>query len=417
MKVLHLSTHDTFGGAAKAAYRLHRGLLGAGVDSGMQVAWRSSADETVRAMKDSRGLTRARRFIRRVRARWRLKLASRPAEAELFNPARTAFGAELLQELPPLDVIHLHWVAQLVDVPTVLPALAERGSIVWTLHDMNPLTGGCHYAGDCEGFLERCGRCPQLGSRRDNDLSRRVWRQKDRALSQIGDHRLHIVAPSEWMADLARRSSLMGRFDVTVIPNGVDTELFRPADPQAARQALGIPAEARVVLFTSHRLDNRRKGLSELIAALARIADIDNLTLLTLGEGRADLPPGVAWQHVGPFDDERDVAAVYTAADVLAVPSAEDNLPNTILEAQACGCPVVAFAAGGVGEAIEPGRTGLLAPAGDVPAFSDVLRELLLDDRRREEMSAACRKSAERRFSLQTVANRYTDLYQRLLDL
>jgi glycosyltransferase involved in cell wall biosynthesis len=382
----------------------------------MQVAWRGSDDDTVHAIEDARGITRVRRFVRRVRARWRLKLFPQPPEAELFNPARTSFGAELVQMLPSFDIAHLHWVAHLVDVEAVLPVLAERGPIVWTLHDMDPLTGGCHYAGGCERFADCCGRCPQLARPRENDLSRKVWRQKDRAFRRIGDDRLHVVAPSQWMADLARKSSLMGRFEVTVIPNGVDTAVFRPQDRATARRRLDLPPEAKIVLFVAHNLTNRRKGGATLMKALERPSDVPGLTLLTVGEGRLDPPPGVAHRHIAPVADEDAMADLYNAADVLAIASSEDNLPNTMLEAMACGLPVAAFDAGGVGETIDHGRTGMLAPAGDVDAFARIIGDLLGDDAKRQEMAAACRQLAERRFSLSAAAGAYVQMYRSLLE-
>ena len=417
MNIVHVSTHDTLGGAAMAAHRLHSALKRKGVGSRMQVAWRRSDDEAVSEMATLTGSARWWRVLRRMRAHGPLKLTRRvrPPDADLFSAARTQFGRDLLRAMPPCDVIHLHWVAELVDYGAFLPLAAAAAPLVWTLHDMNPFTGGCHYSGGCERFTERCGACPQLASRREGDLSRRIWRRKFDALSRVGAGRLRIVAPSQWMADLARRSSLLGGFDVTVIPNGVDTSVFAPLDRSAARRRLAIADDARVVLFVAHHLNDRRKGAALLMDALGRLSQAGAPTLLTVGQGECRPPRGVAHCHVAPVTDEAEMVRLYAAADVLAVPSAQDNLPNTIIEAMACGLPLVAFSVGGVADAVESGQTGLLVEGCDADRFAEALERLLGDDGLRGQMSAASRRQAMETFSLDVVAGRYLDLYEGMI--
>ncbi len=417
IRVVHLSTYDVLGGAGRAACRLHDGLRLAGASSRMIVAWKHGTDDSVLEIGPATGLTRWRRAARRrlIALPMRCYQRTRPVDCELFSTDRSAFGRELAGLVGECDIIHLHWVSELVDVGQFLPAAARLAPIVWTLHDMNPFTGGCHYSGGCGRFTGECGACPQLGSDRENDLSRRIWQRKAAAMSQVPADRLAVVAPSKWMTDLAGESSLMGRFERTIIPNGVDTDVFTPADKSAARRELQLPAGARIVLMIAHDLTNRRKGAGALMEALACIADQPDLLLMTVGLAEVTPPAGVAHRHVGQVAGEAEMARLYNAADVLAIPSAEDNLPNTMLEAMSCGLPVAGLAAGGVGEWIRPGSTGLLAEPGNAAHLGRNIAELLGDAVARRDMGANCRQISQREFSLAATAGAHLQLYRQLL--
>ena len=259
-----------------------------------------------------------------------------------------------------------------------------------------------------------CGRCPQLAGGADRDLSRRVWERRAAAFAKIPADRLTFVAPSRWLADEVRRSSLCGRFPTEVIPNPVDTDTFRPRDRAAAQDVLGVPADARVALFVADGLGNPRKGFDLLIGALEHLRDVPNLFLLALGGGSAAVPAGVPHRAVGSVADDRFLSFAYSAADVFVIPTRADNLPNTILESMACGTPCVGFAVGGVPDMIRPGETGLLAEPFDVGELADAVRTVLQDDDLRVRMSADCRRAAEAEYPLSVQAGRYVDLYRRV---
>ncbi|HZK82797.1 MAG TPA: hypothetical protein VFC46_17070, partial [Humisphaera sp.] len=232
MRVVHISTADWLGGAARAAYRLHAGLQrlsdgGTPVRSSMLVASRVTGDPSVLQFRPSGGMLTA--ALRRTR-RWRIdsQLAhasrSRPNGFEPFNGDRSAYQrGELIEALPGCDLVNLHWVSELIDYSTFLPQMCAKMPVVWTLHDMNVLTGGCHYDDGC-GLHERgCGSCPQLGSSKGSDLASHIWKRKRKLFASLPANRLHVVAPSRWLADAARSSPLLGRFNVMVIPYGLDT--------------------------------------------------------------------------------------------------------------------------------------------------------------------------------------------------
>ena len=418
MRIVHISTWDVVGGAALAAFRLHRGLAALGGQSCMYVERKTCADPSVTAFAAPMDLwSRARRrWRRRALARDAARYqGSRPAGGELFSDDRSLYGASVARQLPPCDAVNLHWVAGFVDPGSFFGNLAGGTAVVWTLHDMNPLTGGCHYDMGCGRFSERCGSCPQLGSERADDLSRQVWRRKSAAFRQLAPQGLHLVAPSRWMAAQCARSSLLGRFRVRVIPNGVDEELFAPRDRAASRSVLNIPQDARVLLFVAHSADSKRKGFQLLEGAWARLRTLDKLFILTAGARPAGLEDVLPHLHLGYVQNERMLSIAYSAADLLVIPSLQDNLPNTVLESLACGTPAVGFDVGGIPDMVRPGLTGWLAPAGDVEALCRTVTDALTHMPQRAAISANCRRVVLQEYTLAHQAQRYKELYEEIL--
>ncbi|MCU0490244.1 MAG: glycosyltransferase family 4 protein [Chloroflexaceae bacterium] len=416
MKVVHLNTFDSAGGAAIAAHRLHVGLQQQGVDSHMLVLDKHGDDPSVQRLSLNRAPWRSLSRRRQQASIARDAAAygqSRPTGYEIFSDDRTEYGPELVQQLHSCDIVHLHWVAHMLDYRSFFRTVPQRTPVVWTLHDMNPFTGGCHYDHGCGKFVSRCGACPQLGSTHHNDLSAQVWKRKQQALTQVDKRRLHLVAPSRWLATEVQHSSLLGHFPVTVIPNGVDTTIFRPHQQTVARAALDLPLDARIVLFAAESLENRRKGSQLLQAALNGLHN-ESLLLLTIGRGELRLHQGLAQVPMGFIRDARLFALVYAAADLFVIPSLQDNLPNTVVEALACGTPVLGFNTGGIPDMVRPGQTGELVPPGDVGALRACLAQLLNDMPKLAAMRSTCRQLAEQEYSLATQARRSMALYHSL---
>jgi glycosyltransferase involved in cell wall biosynthesis len=413
LSVTQISTTDVRGGAARAAHRLHSRLGQVGVRSQMLVAQRFGRDADVIEYNPFAPAPRwlGHAFFRLSR-RWH-----RPPVAKAgayFSPDWTLTGWRLLSQLPPSDVVNLHWVADLLDFRT-LPAFAARQPMVWTFHDMNAFTGGCHYSGVCERFMDRCGSCPQLvTTTHDEDMTRRVLQRKREVLARVPRSRLVVVSPSDWLAREARRSALFRDFDIRVIPNGIDVSEFRPMDRAEARRRLDLPPDARIVLFVADLVADRRKGLRLLLKAFQQITDIPGLLLVTLGRGNFE--GGAATRHLGSLQHSEELRAAYSAADAFAMPSLQDNLPNTILESMACGTAVVGFSAGGVHEAVGHGTSGLLAPTSDHAALAASLRRILENVTLRRALAQNARARAEREFSVELQAKRYADLYHELAE-
>lgn len=415
MQIYHLSSEDISGGAARAAYRLHSGLRRQGQDSRMFVLRRTSDDPSVVAFAPPRDpASRMRRHLRRMQIAREAApyTTTRPAGFDWFSDDRSIYGATLMPQLPPGDVLTLHWVAGLLDYESFFSSIPARMPVVWRLADMNALTGGCHYDNSCGRYTAGCGACPQLGSHDQEDLSRRIWRRKQHAYRQAPPGRLHIVALNRWMAEEVRQSPLLGGCPVTIIPNGLDTTAYAPRDRAAARDVLGIPQEARVVLFAAHAIENRRKGFALLAEALSGLEDIESLVLVSLGKGKPAMSPRCRHIHLGHVAQDRLLSMIYSAADLFISSALQDNLPNTVIESLACGTPVVGFSVGGLPDLVAHGETGLLVAAGDVAALRQAIRDLLDEEPRRAAMAERCRARALAEHAWDIQVRRYLTLYE-----
>ncbi len=417
MKILHLSTSDSSGGAARAAYRLHTGLRRLGHDSQMLVAEKKSQDPHVTALRHPMDvMTRVRRSRRRNKiARDHARYPNRPAGYEMFSDDRTAHFDQITRQLPACDLINLHWVAGFLDYEGFFSRIPRDVPLVWRLADMNPFTGGCHYDDCSDKFTAQCGACPQLNSNDPNDLSHEIWTRKNDSLNRIPPDGLHVVGPSRWIAGEAKRSSLLGRFPISVIPNGLDVNDFAPRDRRFSRELLGVPADATVVLFAADSMENVRKGFRFLADALQGIEAIEKLFLLSVGGGNPTFDQSIAQLHLGHVSNDRWLSLAYSAADVYVIASLQESFGQTVIESMACGTPVVGFASGGIPDMVRPGVTGQLAPTRDVASLRDAILSVLSDLNKRKEMSLNCRRIAVDEYSLETQARQYVALYESLI--
>ncbi len=418
MKILHITTSDGDGGAARAAYRQHVGLVQAGLDSRIIARKPVTADPAVTAYRAADSLpARLRRQIRalQIKAAIRRYYKTRPAGLGPFTDDRSRFGRAFGSALPDCDVVNLHWNGNdYFDYQGFFRYFPQRAPVVWTLHDINVFTGGCHYTEGCDRYLTGCGCCPQLGSNREGDLSAQIYTRKKACFERLPDDgRFQVVAASQWTGKLAAKSTLLGRFPVTVIPYGLDSAVYQPLPTQAARKALDIDADEKVVLFVAEDLSSRRKGMGLLIESLRDAADrVPRLRFVCLGALRR-LPDtgGLPMIHLGTVMDDRLQALIYSAADVFVIPSIEEAFGLTALEAMACGTPVVGFDVGGIPDMVRPEKTGLLAPVGDVNSLAYALTSLLTDDCLRERMGRICREVVLAEYTLERQALRYEELY------
>ena len=260
------------------------------------------------------------------------------------------------------DIINLH---RICGGYLQIETLAKFNKpIVWTLHDMWAFTGGCHYSQECARYTKSCGSCPQLDSNRDWDLSRWVWQRKAKAWQDLN---LTIVTPSQWLAKCARVSSLFQDLPIKVIPNGIDTTKYKPIAQSLARELLNLPQDKQLVLFGAmNATSDRRKGFHFLQPALQYLSQSgwqEKLEIVIFGASEPINPPNLGFKchYLGRLNDDISLALAYNASDVMIVPSLEDNLPNTVMEAIACGTPCVTFNIGGMPDMIEHQKNGYLA--------------------------------------------------------
>jgi len=412
MKVCLVNTHDNFGGAAIAAYRLHQALQQTGIDSRMLVQHKITSDDTVIGPRPGieERLVRIRRYIDRHIVNLYPK---REREATWSINAFPHRIASKINALDP-DIVHLHWIG-LGFVP-VSEIRKIKKPIVWTLHDMWAFTGGCHYSGDCTRFREQCGRCPQLGSNTDYDISTFVWKKKAASL-QNGN--LVVVCPSEWLADCARDSSLFRDVPVEVIPNGIDTSVFRPIEKSAARMTLGLPLDKKLILFGAmNSTGDTRKGFPHLVSALKQLSATDpsmkpECVIFGTTDGMPIEIPGYCVHNLGKVPGDERLALVYSATDVFVAPSVQENLANTVMESMSCGTPVVAFNVGGMPDMIDHRTNGYLAKPVDTSDMAGGIAWVLSEDSRIKSLSTNARHKVTVEYDHLMIAERYSKLYQK----
>ncbi len=408
MKVLFLNSTACRGGAAKAAVRLFN-VIRCG-----EITAEFLAQEP--AEGSGWGLQRCLRWVR-PRLDLLPLLAYPRRTGALFSPSLLPEGLarQIVGRQP--DLIHLHWIQEgFVRVETLgrlnLP-------IVWTLHDSWPFTGGCHLPNDCGCYKSSCGNCPVLGSSSERDLSRWVYKRKKHAWGNLD---ITVVSPSRWLARCAQESSLLGRRRIEVIPNGLDLSAFRVMDKPTARSFFGFSGKTRLILFCgANGLQDHNKGFHHLQSALAGIAKAGygaKLELAIAGSKvQNNLPNmGVKTTQLGLIRDEYTLNRLYCAADVVVVPSLQENLPNTIMEAMASGTPCVAFNVGGVPDLIDHKQNGYLAQPGDAWSLIEGIKWCLdQGEESFQQLSCDARFKIEAGFRIEHCARKYLNLYQELV--
>jgi len=415
VKILFVNTFDEAGGAARAAARLQKGLLPLVDEVRMLVQFKTGhGDEVICNQAPLRKLTRRLKLFLGL-----LPVRRYPRKPENnFSPALIpdSIPSEIFQINP--DIIHLHWLcAGFLSVETI-GKLGRLGKpVVWTLHDSWPFAGGCHVPFDCTRYRQSCGTCPVLGSSHEKDLSRKTWLRKQSAWRDIG---ITLVAPSHWLADCARSSSLFRKSRIEVIPNGLDTRVFHPGDKQSSRELLGLPGDKRIILFGAvGGTVDPNKGFQILLSALRLFGKRvpDTVTVVFGVDVSERLPDfGMPVVSLGQIRDDRKLAAIYSAADVFAAPSMLENLPNTVMEAMACGTPCVAFRQGGVADLVDHEISGYLAKPYEVESFARGMAWVLEDDDRCASLAEQAQRKIRDGFSLELTSRRHAGLYRELLE-
>jgi glycosyltransferase involved in cell wall biosynthesis len=410
VKVLLLSTNDLDGGAARAAYRLHQGLQLSKISS--QILVQAKSSDAYEVIAHHSNFAESISSLRSILNRLPLKLFHAQRQITPFSVQWLSEGiAKKVDRLSP-DIVNLHWICEgFVQIETLSKI---KRPIIWTLHDMWAFTGGCHYSYQCVRYKETCGHCPQLNSFSKNDCSYRTLRRKSIAWKNLD---LRIVTPSSWLADCALESTLFKDFEISVIPNGIDLQIYKPCTKYLARQLLNLPQDKYLILFGAvDSTSDSRKGFYLLQSALQTLKQIgweEKVELVIFGSSSpkslTDL--GFKTTYLGKLSDDVALAITYNAVDVFAAPSMQDNLPNTVLEAISCGTPCVAFNIGGMSDLIEHQTNGYLVNPFDIQDFANGLRWILADQERWQKLSEAARFKAEKEFSLELQASRYETLF------
>ena len=416
MRVLIINTTERQGGPAIAAYRLTEALKNNGIKAKMLVRKKSTMQVTT-VMAESSATNRLTMLWERLSVA--LHTHFRRNRIYAIDLGHSGGDITGLPEFKQADVIHLHWInGGMLSLSSVEKIIASGKPIVWTLHDMWPFTGICHYAHDCDHYTEHCHDCPQLNSRKHRDMAYRIF---DRKAQMLQGARIQFVACSRWLGNMATNSRLLRDNKILCVPNAINTNLFRPRNKTLARETLGLPAGKRLVLFSSHTLTDERKGFHYLKEAAKVLAAehpewTDKLGIVLIGK---DIVP--AMYHDIPFDvyplsyiaDEKRLVEVYNAVDLFAIPSLQDNLPNTIVEAMACGVPCIGFNVGGIPEMIDHLHNGYVADYKNVADLAAGIHWLLTEGDYDVLSREAARKAAGA-YGESNVAMKYISIYNRM---
>lgn len=312
------------------------------------------------------------------------------------------------------DVVHLQWVQH--EMLSIADIARIRKPIVWTLHDMWAFCGAEHYTTD-HRWRDGYRRANRPHHESGLDLNRQTWQRK----RQHWRRPLQIVCPSHWLAECVRSSALMHQWPVAVVPYPIDPDRWQPLDQRLARQLIGLPQDCPLLLFGAiGGGKDPRKGMDLLLAALSHLRTepcLQTLQLVVFGQLAPQSPPqlGFPVHYTGSLHDDLSLRVLYSAADAMVIPSRQDNLPNTGLEAHACGTPVVAFNTGGLPDIVADRVTGALAEPFEPVSLAAAIRWVLEDPQRLQQLAAASRSRALQLWHPARVAGLYAEVYQQAL--
>lgn len=402
---MHLVGGELAGGAARGAYWLHKGLLGLGVDSRVLTNSRETySDETVTSIATNK--KRKVLALARNQADSSLRSMYRRRQQLIFSTGFFGHDFTRARSYAEADIVHLHWICGGM-VNTSHLAKVDK-PLIWTMRDMWPMTGGCHYSMDCEAYKSGCGKCPQLRSKRSKDLSRFVLRRKGRYVPKT----TRLVGISHWLSDCARSSTLFRDHDVRTIHNNVSTQEFFPVEKSVARQVLNLPQERSIVLTGAQSIDSFYKGFDIYLGAVPGLESDPLLLFFGKLDPLAVEPLGRDYVNLGFLHDTVSLRLAYSAADVFVAPSRMEAFGKTLAEAMACGTPVVCFDATGPRDIVSHEVDGYRAQPFDATDLAKGIRWTLEDHERREWLSRNARRKAEQHFDVCVIAGQYRELYE-----
>ena len=419
MKVALISTYDTNGGAGIACYRLFEALNKTSVHkAALLVDRKYGVDDHIHALSD-KGIPKLNAFLRFSLERlYFLSHARSKKVLYQFSPANIGKDISKHPVVQQADVLHLHWINfGFLSLTSIQKLVDLNKPIVWTLHDMWAFTGGCHYSGACQHYEKSCGHCPYLSKPHSRDLSFRVHAQKKILFKKAN---ITYVTCSQWLAKEAKKSSLLAKANILTINNPIDLEYFKPLNKPQARKRLGLSAHKFYLSFGAANVQDERKGRSYLQEALqifsTWVEDTKNVELLIFGKAMSEFFEALPFQaHIfgNLSSTSSTLLDVYNASDVFILPSLQDNFPNTILEAMACGIPCIAFDTGGIPEMIDHQKNGYLAQYKNSHALAEGL-QYIYENADPQSLADNARQKATH-CSYQSIAKKYSDIYLGLL--
>lgn len=415
MRVLIINTSERRGGAAIAASRLMDALRNHGIKAKMLV--RDKQTDQISVLGLNKSWWKIWQFIWERIIIWK---ANHFKKHHLFavDIANTGTDISTLPEFQQADIIHLHWINQgMLSLNDIHRILLSGKPVVWTMHDMWPCTGICHHARDCEKYHQECHHCPYIYKGGKKDLSNQVFKKK-KELYQTAP--ITFVTCSQWLKEQASKSALLIGQTVVNIPNPINTNLFKPRNRQEARIAYELPANKKLILFGAVKITDKRKGIDYFIESCNMLVQKhpelkEELGVVVMGNHSEELKPLLPFEvySLNYISNEKEVVNIYNAVDIYVTPSLEENLPNTIMEAMACGTPCVGFQVGGIPEMIDHLHNGYVA---EYKSADDLANGIywILNEGEYADLSEAARRKVLSSYSESTIAKKYIDIYNKI---
>jgi len=417
MRVLIVNTSENIGGAAVAANRLMNALNNNGVKAKMLVRDKLSEEITIASLPHK--CLNQRHFLWE---RWCIFWHLHFSRNHLFDIDIANSGTDItsLREFKEADVIHLSWVNQgFLSLKDIHKIIKSGKPIVWTMHDLWPATAICHYAHGCKAFNTECKNCQLLpGNGSNKDLAYKIWNRKKKIYAHSN---IHFVTCSMWLEGQAKSSELLVGQQVTSIPNPIDTRVFYNKDKAQSRLSAGLPANKRIILFVSQKVTDERKGMAYFVQALEKLVHAnpeykDNTCVAILGGHSEEIEKllPLPTYSLGYVNEVKRIVDIYNSSDIFVLPSLEDNLPNTIMEAMACGVPCLGFKVGGIPEMIDHHKNGYVAKLKDADDLANGIN-WILSEADYDELSSNAVNKVGTKYSQHSVAMKYIEVYNQAM--
>ena len=410
MNILHINYSDHEGGAAIAAYRLHIAMCNHGMNSSLLVIDKKRQDKQVYS------ITKRQKFFNKIFQRLTAKLLKGKIKYGAFSI--NLFGADITNNplVKKADIIYLHWINKdFLSLNDLRKLLQLQKPVIFYMHDMWSITGGCHHSLNCKKYETQCQKCPLLSSH--IDLAKIVFNKKYKSIQNYSQH-IHVISPSNWLGNLVQNSNIFKNVKITIIHNVINHDIFKLVDPEAARSFLNIPNDPTKIRLTfgaaTGGTNNPYKGWNNIVESL-KLLDENKYEIIIFGESDEETLSKTFKQRIyflGPLTDEYTLSCLYNATDILLVPSIAENYPNIILESLSCGTPVVAMNVGGIPDLIDHKINGYLCNPMENNGLIEGIYyiEQLYNDSDRSNIKESIYNSSLKKFSTSQIIEQHKKL-------
>lgn len=414
MKILHINHSDSFSGAGKAASRIHENLLKNKIDSTMLVRINHKLSKNTLSIGNSRS-ENIKMSIREL-IEFKISNALTIDKNKLFSPSLlNNFKIDNSHMFERYDLVNLYWINGAFISPEQLKYFNK--SIVWRLSDVWPFTGGCHYPGSCMNFVKSCGNCPQLRFKSSKDISYKLWKRKKSSWEGLD---INVVAPSRWIEKLAKKSNLFCNYKIKMIHTGIDLKIFKPSNKIKIKSKFKLPLDEFLIFFgATDFINDKRKGFNNFCEELKILSEnkmSKKITVVFFGnKNKVSLDLPLKSKIFRFIDGENNVAEFLNCADIMVVPSLEDNLPNIALEAMACGVPLIGYNVCGLPDIIKSGWNGELIQPKSKGKIAEAILNIIKNKEKHKSMKYNSLAHAHANFCINKQTKKLIQFYRDII--